>query len=449
MDLSDNSGKSLPNQMRFSDTTPLGIHSRSRKVKFFSQNAGTFTNLNNTVRIPITSSSSFLDPQFTALSFTLTNTSGQDFQADGSWNSFIQRIRLTSASGGDLEDIRNYGYLVNVLSDLQYSTAQRYTKTMEGYGYAGLLTPTIAVQAGGAAVVAQAAFIGANENSFGTGEPAVTNAAQVTVFLPIMSSLIGTSARKYLPLFLIGPLTLEIEFASGYSPYVTLNATTGYQVTNICLHTQLIEFDADVNISLTQMANKNGLVIHGTTWSSYYNSLPNSDNPNIVISERLESVKSLLTCFSINPADSTTRYMARHPAYVRSLQFKIGSELYPAQPIQGSSEVVFSNSEYMYEALKAIGEYGNSLHQSIISSVNYAATGVTINSVGRCVFGVDLDAFSKSPIESGLSTVLNNPITMQFTTAKGANTMPGSNFTFLLHDITYHLSSQGQFTAHK
>ena len=137
MDLNDINARTLPSQMRFSDMTPLGLSSKSKKVKFLPQNAGIFTNINNLIRIPISSSSAFLDPAMTSLKLTYTNSSGQTVQFDGSANSVIQRVRLISASGGDLEDIRNYGYLVNMLADLQYSLDQRFSKGYEGYGYEG------------------------------------------------------------------------------------------------------------------------------------------------------------------------------------------------------------------------------------------------------------------------------------------------------------------------
>ena len=447
MDLNDLNVRTLPSQMRFSDLTPLGLSSKSKKVKFLPNNGGPFSNVNNIIRIPISSASAFLDPSFTSLKLTYTNinSAGVAVQFDSSANSIIQRIRLVSASGGDLEDIRNYGYLVSMLSDLHYSLHQRFTKSYEGYGYQGITNGGVAAQVGGAAVVAQVASAAVTETSIGTGETTMANNGSTTVILPILSSLIGTSARKYLPLFLTGQIMLEIELANLYNPFVSAAATSGYSISSVELHCQMVEFDADVNQNLIQMSMKNGLFLHGNFWSSYFNAVPNA-SPNITISERLKSVKSIFSCFSLTPADSTTRYMARHHGGLTSLSFTIGSDHYPTQPIIGDSTSSGSNCEYILETLKAIGEYGNTLHQSIINPVNFASVGVSLTSVGRAVYGIDLDAFSKSPIESGVNTVLNNPITINVTNGAIAGLV---NYTFLLYDVLFHITPDGQFVASK
>jgi hypothetical protein len=332
-----------------------------------------------------------------------------------------------------------------MLSDLHYSLHQRFTKSYEGYGYQGITNGGVAAQVGGAAVVAQVASAAVTETSIGTGETTMANNGSTTVILPILSSLIGTSARKYLPLFLTGQIMLEIELANLYNPFVSAAATSGYSISSVELHCQMVEFDADVNQNLIQMSMKNGLFLHGNFWSSYFNAVPNA-SPNITISERLKSVKSIFSCFSLTPADSTTRYMARHHGGLTSLSFTIGSDHYPTQPIIGDSTSSGSNCEYILETLKAIGEYGNTLHQSIINPVNFASVGVSLTSVGRAVYGIDLDAFSKSPIESGVNTVLNNPITINVTNGAIAGLV---NYTFLLYDVLFHITPDGQFVASK
>jgi hypothetical protein len=457
MDLTDINSRTIPSQLRYSDLTPLGLSSKSKKMKFLPQNAGTFTNNSNIIRIPISSASAFLDPAFTSLKFDYTNTSGQTVQFDGSANSVIQRMRLVSASGGDLEDIRHYGYLVNVLSDLQYSLHQRFTKSYEGYGYSGITRGAVVAQVGGATlyaegaagqlaytVVAQPVLAAVSETSIGTGELSLANGASATIMLPILSSLIGSQAKKYLPLFLTGQIMLELELANNYAPFVSAVAVTNFSISSVELHCQLVEFDADVNQNLISMSLKNGLYLHGTSWASYTSAL-NGANPSIVISERLKSVKSIFTCFSPAPADSTERYMARSAAGVTELSFRIGSEIYPNQPIRGTAADSTKNCEFILETLKAIGEYNSLGHQSLINPVNFASSAVSLVSVGRAVFGIDLDAFSKSPIESGVNTVLNNPVTISASSANFA----GNNFTFMLHDILFFISPDGHFTASK
>ncbi len=487
MNLSDISAQTLPSQLKFSEMTPLGVSARAKKVKFLPQNAGDYTNVNNIIRIPISSSTSFLDPSSTALKFLFTNTSGQTVQFDGSAHSVIQRMRLTSKSGGmDLEDIRNYGQLVNMLSDLQYGNQQRFCKSEQGYGYGGLLSAPYAAQpasnaqtvaqlatslgltlgapgavtaftalgagAGAAAnvaipaIIAQDASAGNSETALGCGEFSMANNGYFTAVLPLLSGLIGAGASKYLPLFLTGDLMLEIELASSYKPYVSASdaANGGFKIQNVELHCQLVEFGGDINSALKAMCDRSGLYLHGKSWRSYFNSINAVQNPSILISERLKSIKSAFLTFSLTQANSQARSMARHHGGVTGLQLKIGSEFYPNSALQGNGSDEKSNSEYILETMKAIGEYCNVSHNSLICSKNFASGDATLASCGRAVYGIDLDAFTKSNIESGVNSVLNNPINVMVTSGGVANL---NAYVYLYYDCIFNISPNGSFSV--
>ena len=236
MDLQDMNSRVAPLAIKYSQMTPLGLAGSSKKVKFFPQNAGIFTKTNNIIRIPISSSSCFLDGTLSFLKFSFKNTSVAKCRFDNSAHSLISRMRIMSKSGGgDIEDIRQYAYLHSMLSDLQLSVPERHTRYHEGFGCAGMYPNgmpafTVAAQTAGAwlaggavvagqvagALAAQAAInvaaVGAvSATALGTQEPEILVNGTFTAVLPLLSSVLGSNATKYLPLFLTGEVVLEIE----------------------------------------------------------------------------------------------------------------------------------------------------------------------------------------------------------------------------------------------
>ena len=472
-------GQTLPMSMRYSTMVPLGLSATSKKVTYFAQNAGTFTKGNSVIRIPISSSSCFLDPQLTYLKFTYTNDTKENQHFDGSASSLIQRIRIYSKSGGgDLEDVRNYGQLVNMLSDLQYGLNERFTKSHEGYGSGGFMPSalpeikerlydiktnadgkidTFALY-GGAGVrsllaeqVASATSAGATASSLGTKEPTIAAAGVRTVCIPLLSSLIGSGGQKYLPLFLTGELVLEIELAHGTGTYSTVNVEQEFKISDVSLHCQLITFSSTINDALIAMTLRAGIRLHGCCWTSSVQSIPNGTNA-VVIADRLKSVKSLFMTFSKSRgAVNTIRALARNNNNISSLKFHIGSEYYPNQAITCTSTndatIEATCGEFMIETLKAIGEFSNVNHTGLMNSANFANNDATATSCGRSVYGIDLDAFSKQNLQSGLNMVLNNPCIIEYTKTGGEAVL--DCYVHLLHDAVFVITPNGSMTVEK
>ena len=193
INLSDLNARTIPLQCRFSDITPLSIPGKSSRKRFLANNAGVFTNIQNSIiRIPLSDARGMIDPALTTFNFTITNTASDRQQIDGSFNNIIARLRISSTSGGqDLEDCRGYAYVHNMLSNIKYGHSTRVSKRGEGYGSIMTDAPTT-----------------------GTGETILEPNGVMNVQIPLMSSLIGSSATKYLPLHLTGPLMVEIELSS-------------------------------------------------------------------------------------------------------------------------------------------------------------------------------------------------------------------------------------------
>jgi hypothetical protein len=476
--------------MRYSSITPLGLSGRASKTLFYSQNAGIFTGTqNNIIRIPITSSTAFLDPKLTALEMLYTNLATKKHQFDSSGHSLIKRMRIISSStGAELEDIREYDHLMSMLSDCQMGVHTRaHQGYSQGYGNIGAYfngtpqTGAVAEQkewtqetlkaevakanANTVIIASQVASVGSvatapvTSTMLGTGEIEVKENESFKFILPLaLSAVIGGLQAKYLPLFLCGGLLLEIEL----NQYPTIGANDAgeckYQISGVKLHTELLEFDATINSALTTMCQQSGLYLHATCWSSYANSI-NSKDQSIMINERLKSVKSVFQTFAITRGKNDlgaangqaatpwmNRSQARTHAYVKSFQLKFGSQFYPTQKITGKSDATSDNSEYLYELQKAMGHYGDLSQATIINNVNFADSSSVLASCGKAVYAIDTDLFTSEPLESGINTILNNPLLINI---EQEFAFVGTAYTHLLYDAIFTISPTGSFTVSK
>ena len=162
---------------------------------------------------------------------------------------------------------------------------------------------------------------------------------------------------------------------------------------------------------------------------------------------------------------------------ITQCQLKIGSIYAPPQQVSAPTANSKGVGEFLAETYKAIGEYANNWHSGLINIYNFnadvphttvagdgQAAAASANAagpaqVGRALYGLDLDAFGKSDVESGINTILNNPITIQITSSSAYTNAPvaAANaaqvaaslnaINMLLHDIVFSITPDGAFTA--
>ena len=131
---------------------------------------------------------------------------------------------------------------------------------------------------------------------------------------------------------------------------------------------------------------------------------------------------------------------------MNSLQYKIGSNVYPAQPIR-------SEMDLYAELLKAVGPLGDTRSASRMNLANWTSnvynSPPTANPSLSFV-GLDLETYAGSTdiLESGLDTATQS---LAIDTLMGWNTaIPAGQVrvnTFCLVDCIYTLSSDGLLTA--
>ena len=469
--------RQAPHQIKYSQLTPLAFNAKSSKRVFYTSNQSTYSQSNNVIRIPISSGTSMLDGPNSYLKFDYTQNEAPVHQFSNSAHSLIYRMRVISdTTGQDLENILYYGQAHCMISDLTLSPAERASRLEQGYGTNGAipqLAANVAADSGPKVIALvnqvancrttkfQSPFLGCDEIFMSQNIPQ-------TICLPLdLSCLLGPAQKKFLPLFLCGGLTLEITL----DPFgVNSSAATPpiFNISNVQYHAQMVDFDASVNQALTTMVQSAGLYMHGVTWTNVLSQL--ADNvKSWIISDRLKSVKSIFFRFN-DPLGQSTAYFRptnRVTNTLTNFQLKIGSDYYPNQRIMGVANSSAGNGEFINETWKAIGEYNNVYHSALcnihnfaqdinpaIAAANAATFGGIIpaqilqNTVGRAVYGLDVDAFGRTDVESGVNTILNNPITFNFEQSVAYAGVLNA-YTFLLHDAVFVISPDGSFSVSK
>ena len=124
----------IPQGLRYGSGASDGIPATRHLSVFTAENQSIFTPSNFVVRIPV-SSGAFLDQKNARLCFDLKNTTdaaaatpaqGDPVHLDGGAQCLIQRLRILSVQGVELERIESYGLLHTTLE--QYTADDTHMK---------------------------------------------------------------------------------------------------------------------------------------------------------------------------------------------------------------------------------------------------------------------------------------------------------------------------------
>lgn len=140
-----------------------------------------------------------------------------------------------------------------------------------------------------------------------------------------------------------------------------------YNISNIVLIPEILEFDASYDALFIQGLQQGGVPIKYSTWHSFIYSQNRAQTANIQIQERSRSVKSIFAVIRRSQTefrnDSGASFGALVPGQtVNQYQFRIGGRMYPASPvmcasvpgIQDGSAEAFIELE---KALNILGDY--------------------------------------------------------------------------------------------
>jgi hypothetical protein len=268
---------------------PGGSYVISRKnCTFYPAGSAIYSASNGTklIRINLSSSTEWLDPQTVRLSFRLNNKDaavGHQLRTIGGPYSFFSRVRLL-AGGTMVEDIMDYSRVHNMFSELSGDNAKR-NEDIEGFGVNASDITTYSI------------------NSI----PGIKPGSSKTVCTKLLCGLFNQI--KYLPMQYI-QLCLEIELDSnptaaiikgvevGGGTYTVENTSTDWTIDDVKILADTVILDSSLQNSYTShLLEGKSLPINYTTFVSQSHIMTQQPNYSVNIVRSFTRLKSIFINF--------------------------------------------------------------------------------------------------------------------------------------------------------
>ena len=290
---------------------------------------------------------------------------------------------------------------------------------------------------------------------------------EYVITIPLNSGLLNCD--KLVPLMLMSaPLTIEMELAQTNVPMCLSAAMAdGYTISNVRYIANLIEVGGDVaqQLRMVQEASGGVLTLAGQTYSHFAGNLSaGSAGDQIVnVPARVKSMKSL---FFVSQGEGGIEQSNRYGCsfggncLMNSYQLKVGSVVYPPTPVRcgfstaaglnGQNGAGATKSEPLFELAKAWGNVGSNKGMGQLSVGTLYATERTQPLTGGFYsfspFGIDLEAFQRVAIESGVNTADRSlPLSLVLNTG-AMNSAQGVD-AFVLADALFYINSDGSMSV--
>lgn len=319
-----------------------------------------------------------------------------------------------------LEDIPNYNVIVRALTEWTGSDALGPDQTSISDGIGGITPST----SGGVNLVTAGGLQGTPQlcnvrqkfiqglDSRGTGADVTTapgfgSVPNGTTANSTFASILGVNPiRRYQVQLALGMLTqekliptkfmasqlaIEITLAQPSEciyagpGYLSTTAPT-YQVTNVNLIPEILEFDASYDESFLRGLQSGGVPIKFSTWNNFRFTASNASTFNLQIQERSRSVKAI---FALQRRENGTFTRDNGASFfttnitstsggttLQDFQFRIGGRYFPAAPVQNSLSTAASVSnggvESYVELAKALNILGNTQLSTNCSATRWA-----------------------------------------------------------------------------
>lgn len=423
---------SLPSSIDYTKILPIAAgNPRAMRRTFLPVNGQSFTaSGNNICRIEI-SASQFWDPLHSYLRFNVISggqTCGADF---GGGHGFIRRLRLEQA-GNVIMDCNRYDRLLSaILLPCQSgadSQAHRSLTEMQTYGNA---VAAAGLNAPAAAGVVTGGYLTAITSS----NTQIAAGATTQYTIPLVGGLF--SQEKLVPLQLLSsaPLVIELELAPAFDCMISAaGGNADYTMQDIRYIAALVDVspDVDAQVKMVQEMSGGHIVLNSTDYTHFNGNITaNATGQQAVnVPARRKSMKSILFCGASQTGLTNNNYRQSFGGNMQLNNFfvKIGSINHPATPIEcnfnangpGGADLN-GRGEALMELSKCFGTTGSVVGLGQLNRMNYAvlpgtaANGRLAASVPYqfCPIGVDLEAFQRTAIESGVNTAdRSTPITL-------------------------------------
>ena len=459
----------LPKTLDYTDVLPLAVESRSRRRTFFPVNGSTFNSAGaNIIRIDL-SADALLDTQHSYLRFDFTpNTRTCGFDTAGG-HAFIRRIRVEQ-SGTVLEDINAYNRLMGGIvlpcqSGVDHHRERTITEHVRDAGQLGDLADGTTLAQNYEALATTSGSGALTQGGHHNPNDQIDTTETATFCIPLNTGLLNND--KLIPLMLMSaPLTIEIELAPSIQPVCWVTDNTGdYDIANVRYIANLIEVGQDVAGQLRMVQEMSGgvLTLAGQSYRHFTGTLSNGAGDQVVnVPARVKSMKSLFFVSS-GERDLFSTYDVSFGGNLSldNYQLKIGSVVYPPTPIQckfGNGDpdktgVSFKRSEPLMELAKAWGNVGSTKGLGQLRALNYAqskgAKAVTSGEVVYAPFGMDLEAFQRVAIESGVNTA-DRSLPISLILGFDGTNAPANNTqleVYVLADALFYINGDGSMSV--
>lgn len=492
--------RSIPKSINYQDVLPVAVPAVARRKKFYPANGTTFNFTgSNEIRVEIGSPNSMLDAQHSYIEFFVQNNTAQTIGFDlGGGHAMFREVRVEQGGRVIAREQEHNRLHAAILSATQTNSDGQLTESATqmqkgcnapGGGQAAQLTPAPAALQNGEVFVNLAHNA---QNQLPAGD--------ACKFVMAMPTGLFTQ-DKLLPLPLVrqdSPITLVFLLDSPDTVGAWNAAPVGtLDIIRFNYIAQMIEVGGDVLQQVRMMQDMGGgqLTISSTDIEHNSTTLPNGATGEVPvrIPIRKRSMKSLLfVCHSEDYGNGGAGGAEENMfslsfagnISMENYQLKVGSVVYPPTPINcwGSPAravtaarglPIGERGECALELAKALGSLGFSNPTGRLSGITYgvnpqravalgepeltdgdngngaAPIGPITNEIQSiCPFGLDLDAFQHTAIESGVDSetmAMDTNLILNIAGA-GAGVETKTVESYLIYDQHYYFNSDGSVT---
>lgn len=482
----EQSALAFPIGLRYNLSIQEGVAGSRNLARFSAENPSVFQGTqNNVIRIPV-SSPGFLDLKNAVLGFDIKNTSAGGATVatlDGGANCIIQRYRVISNNGNEIERIDSYNQLACVLD--------QYSSNLSGLVSDGAMngtpkrlsyttkTPSVtADQAGKAVTMADGTTV-----TVGTLvglEVTVSNPAGGKGYMQEECDDLDTGITRHYETGLKGGFfnpssakmlppnvsyILELTLAPPNNCLKTASTTPGYEARNFILSIPTVQIMDSNAMSRLNMRLSKGVAFQANTFHHHVNTVGSVGNSSIQIGERSRVLKGLMSIFRYQAdiSDKTKFKLSKRTIQpINNYQYQIGSSQFPANQIDiacdkavnaggaqtpagtrlGLSSTADMNiSEAYSEILRVFGGLNANVSTTVIGQEPYAQS--TLNN-GCGLIAVDLQAYSDGSVSSGIDTASNSLPVVLNTNLNGALTATMQVDTYSISQLTIMVNEFGE-----
>ena len=454
---------------------PVAIEARSNRRSFWPANGDKFSpDATNVIRMTI-NSNSFIDFSHSYLQFQVQNADTNRTLTPDLGVPFFSRLQIMSG-GQELEDIQEWSRLYATLLSAQGSRLNSdelsltqhdpsvFSAESPGLLQAELTDVTVAANLAttNAKIATAIDTINPSKNP-SLGALAAARAAGSTQLynIPIMSGIFNI--EKYFPLLLTDQ-GLDLYFT--LAPHVEVGVWSagaldgGYEISNVKYVAHEVNLDDGfVNQMKASMQSTGGMLSLSSTTYRYYQQqhVAGATSEDHNISCRVKSLKGLI----VRPqnqamATSLTNYgvsTGQHMG-ITEAQFRIGSVLYPQEPIKFSEA---NKGELFQEIRKCFGTIGSYNHGTMLNDATFsqaaderiATVGIAGSTRSLFMIAYDFETFAKSATESGINVSDRAlPVTMTLKKEGVANVLEATRYdTWAMCDCIIYIDLMGRMTT--